>query len=155
MELFLTQVNTLDILIYILSHQIKVDSYFFRGVTTNNYAESYNYKIAKKHTKHPNVYLLSKTIKQELVQAHNDAIAATMGKTVRKPKTAKYKALRKDKKEAMNELRDYRISLRDYMIRMGSATDKFDTQSKVEGLNSDDEGKIISSSNNSYKLALR
>ena len=115
-------------------------NYFLHpGITTNNYAEAYNSKIAKKHTKHPNAYLLSKTIKTELLQSTNDAIAAPMGKKVRKPKSAKYKELRKDKKNAMNELRDYRISLRDYMIRMGSATDKFDTHSKTVGLDSDED----------------
>ena len=55
--------------------------YLHEGVTTNNYAEGYNSKLGRKKVlgSHPNVYLLSSVIKDELAEALDDGDSASFG----------------------------------------------------------------------------
>ena len=54
--------------------------FLHEGVTTNNYAESYNSKLGRKKVigSHPNVYLLASVIKEELCEAHDDGDSAAL-----------------------------------------------------------------------------
>ena len=84
-----------------------------------------------------NAYVLAEIIKKELQASADDAMAATLGKTVRKPPSKDKLSLKKKKKQAMVDLRDNGGTgeiLRKYMIHMGSLSEKYDKRTKAEGL---------------------
>ena len=94
--------------------------YEFRGQRTNNLAEGYNFKLGAKSSisKHPNPYLLTAIIKDELNIAKDNALVLVMGKTNRR-KNTKYETLRKYQDNMMDMYSKDNIELYVYMQSMG------------------------------------
>ena len=107
--------------------------YQHRGVTTNNHQEGYNYRIGQRKGLgiHPNPYLLTGVIRNELKKSVDDDIAASVGNpNIRKNKTYNID-INARRKELMKSLHEKEIALPDYMVAMGALSLKHDKRIKV------------------------
>ena len=104
--------------------------------------QGYNSKLRHKKVLglHPNVYLLSSVIKDELNEANDDGHTASIGKQVRRPKSQRLQTLKREKLAAMRNLKERKVSLRNYMKRIGSLSEKYDRRAQAEGFTKKREG---------------
>ena len=98
-------------------------NYFnFRGVSTNNHHEGYNYKLnhRKELKAHPNPYLLAGSIIEELAYADDDVTAAHVGNPNVKNSKNKSNHAKALRKRYMQDLWEYRMDLDKYMKSIGN-----------------------------------
>ena len=96
------------------------------GVTTNNNAEAFNFKMGakKKISKHPNPYVLAEEILTQLKEASDTMVAETVTSHNKKV-DPRLKELRKRKKGLMKDLGKRNIDLETYLASMGANTIKY------------------------------
>ena len=83
---------------------------------------------------------MSSVIKDELNEANDDGHTASIGKQVRRPKSRRLQTLKREKLAAMRNLKERKVSLRNYMKRIGSLSEKYDRRAQAEGFTKKREG---------------
>ena len=116
------------------------------GVTTNNNAEAFNFKMGnkKKISKHPNPYVLADVMKAEFKDGCDTAVAETVTSHKRKVDT-NAKKLKDKKKGLMKDLGKRNIDLQTYLVSMGANTMKYQPQIQKD---SDPLADIVSDGEN-------
>ena len=92
------------------------------GVTTNNHAEGYNYKLNSNSRikKHPNPYLLVDVLKKELRDGLDDCIAVRCGNPDKKVYASrKLKSMMKRRMDLQKNLQKGYIDLLTYQQAIG------------------------------------
>ena len=100
--------------------------YQHQGVTTNNHAEAFNFKMGakKKISKHPNPYVLGEEMIAQLKEGCDTATAETLTSHQKKI-DPNQKKLRDRKKGLMKDLSKRNIDLQTYLVAMGANTLKY------------------------------
>ena len=100
-----------------------------RGVTTNNHAEGYNYKMGAKNkiSKHPNPYTLADEIRKELVEGC-DTYLADIATSRNKKLNPNAQKLIKRRRELMKDLKKRNIDLETFLVSIGAITMKYDSR---------------------------
>ena len=115
------------------------------GARTNNYCEGYNYKLGAKKMlhKHPNVYILVSSIRDELIVSQDNALVQIMGGAQKQGKK-KYEKLRERQEKMMKHYAAGNTDLYTYQLSMGAMSlsnskSSFDDGGQDEICNQEDE----------------
>ena len=95
--------------------------FMHNGARTNNYCEGYNYKLGAKKMlhKHPNVYILASSIRDELIVSQDNALVQIMGGAQKQGKK-KYEKLRERQEKMMKHYAAGNTDLYTYQLSMGA-----------------------------------
>ena len=103
--------------------------YDHRGVTTNNHAEAFNFKMGSKKqiSKHPNPYVLAEEMVAQLIEGSDTATADILSSKSKKI-NSKLQKMRIRRKALMRDLAKRNVDLQTYLIAVGASTLKYTPQ---------------------------